>query len=364
MIVPFGELKRNYVAYQTEIDTAITRSTNSGWYLFGKEQENFEHNFAHYCQAEYGIGVASGTDAIQIALSACQIGTGDDVLTTSNTCVPTVVGIEATGAKCIFVDIDPETYTINPDLIESRITPQTKAIVVVHLYGQCADMEPITEIARKNDLKVIEDCSQAHGTTYQGKKAGSLGDVAAFSFYPSKNLGALGDAGMVITSNEALSNRAKMLRNYGQDGKYHHVVKGTNSRLDEIQAAILDTKLAFLDSWNSRRQEIAEQYLEGLKNCNIDLPDSVKHGQHAWHLFVVRVANREQFRQKLAESGVHTGIHYPSPVHLQSAYEEYKDQGKYLTTTEKQASHLVSLPIFPELTNEEVNYVIQVVQHV
>ena len=364
MIVPFGELKRNYLACQTEIDTAIARATGSGWYLFGKEQENFERNFAHYCQTEYGIGVASGTDAIQIALSACQIGLGDDVLTTSNTCVPTIVGIEATGAKCIFVDIDPETYTITPDLIESRITPQTKAIVVVHLYGQCADMEPITEIARKNDLKVIEDCAQAHGATYQGKKAGSLGDVAAFSFYPSKNLGALGDAGMVITSNETVTNRAKILRNYGQDGKYHHVFKGTNSRLDEIQAAILDTKLAFLDSWNSRRQEIAEQYLEGLKNCNIDLPYSVKHGQHAWHLFVVRVANREQFRQKLAESGVDTGIHYPSPVHLQPAYEEYKDQGKYLPTTEKQASHLVSLPIFPELTNEEVNYVIQVVQHV
>ena len=261
------------------------------------------------------------------------------------------------------MDIDPETYTINPDLIESRITPQTKAIVVVHLYGQCADMEPIAEIARKNDLKVIEDCAQAHGATYQGRKAGSLGDVAAFSFYPSKNLGAFGDAGMVITSNEALSNRAKMLRNYGQDGKYHHVVKGTNSRMDEIQAAILDTKLAFLDSWNSRRQKIAEQYIEGLENCNIDLPSPVKHGQHAWHLFVIRVANREQFRQNLAEREIQTGIHYSSPVHLQPAYAEYEDQGKYLTTTEKQASHLVSLPIFPELTNEEVNYVIQAIRY-
>ena len=362
MIVPFGELKRNYLAHQAEIDSAIDRVTRSGWYLFGEEQDSFERDFAKYCNVEYGIGVASGTSAIQIALSACGIGEGDDVLTTSNTCVPTVVGIEQTGAKCIFVDIDPITYNINPDLIESRITPQTRAIVVVHLYGQCANMEPIIKIARKNNLKIVEDCAQSHGASYRGKKAGSLGDVAAFSFYPSKNLGAFGDAGMIVTSDHSIADLAKQLRNYGQYGKYNHVIRGTNSRLDEIQAAILDTKLVYLDSWNRRRQEIAERYIEGLKNCDLDLPKGAEYAQHVWHLFVIRVADREGFRSRLAEVGVQTGVHYPSPVHLQPAYKEYQAQGKHLAVTEQQAGHLVSLPIFPELTDEEVDHVIESVR--
>ncbi|MBC24401.1 MAG: erythromycin biosynthesis sensory transduction protein eryC1 [Phycisphaerae bacterium] len=361
-MVPFGELKRNYLACQTDIDIAVARVSKSGWYLFGEEQENLENNFAQYCQTKYGIGVASGTDAVQIALSACRVGKGDDVLTTSNTCVPTIVGIEATGAKCIFVDIDPRTYTIDPDLIESRITPQTRAIVVVHLYGQCADMDPILEIARKNELIVVEDCAQAHGATYKGQKAGSLGDVAAFSFYPSKNLGAFGDAGMVITSDSDIACQAKKMRNYGQDGKYNHIIRGTNSRLDEIQAAVLNAKLRFLDSWNGRRQQVAKRYIEGLKNHSLELPYETEYGKHVWHLFVIRVPNRDEFRSDLVSKGVQTGVHYPSPVHLQPAYTEYEAQKKYLTITGQQAGHLVSLPIFPELTDDEINHVIKSVR--
>lgn len=355
--VPFGELKRNYENLKTDIDNAVSRVLASGWYLMGQELEAFENNFAQFCGVKHGIGVASGTEAIQVALGACGIGDGDDVLTVSNTCVPTVTGIEGTGAKCIFVDID-DTYTLDPARIEKRLTPKSKAIVVVHLYGQCGDMDAILTIARKHGLKVIEDCAQAHGAEYHGRPAGSMGDAATFSFYPTKNLGAFGDAGLVVTRDDAVAKRARMIRQYGQERRYFHTLRGLNSRMDEVQAAILNVKLEHLDGWVKRRRTIASRYLEGLKNLDIVLPIEAEGRKHAYHLFVVRVKERDRFRKLMEECGVRTDIHYPVPVHLQPAYSEYAGQNTFLRNTELQAGELVSLPIFPELTDEEVDIVI------
>lgn len=360
--IPFGELKRNYLEYKGEIDAAVSRVLSSGCYLFGKELEQFEQDFSTYCGVKYGIGAASGTEAIQIAVGACGIGAGNDVLTVSNTCVPTVTGIEGTGARCVFVDIDTDTYTMNPKLIETRLTAKTKAIVVVELYGQCADMDAILDIAKKYNLKVIEDCAQAHGATYRGRRAGSLGDVAAFSFYPTKNLGAFGDAGMVVTNDETIAERARMLRSYGQKEWYNHVIKGLNSRMDELQAAILNAKLPFLDQWINQRQQIADRYISAFEEHEVSLPLAAQGRQHVYHLFVIRVKNRHSFREKLAKHGVQTAIHYPVPVHLQPAYSEYVGQSEFLPVTETQASELVSLPIYPELSDEEVEYVIKSVK--
>lgn len=359
MNVRFLELKRNYLQFREIIDAAISRVLSSGWYLFGKELEQFEENFSTYCGVQYGIGVASGTEAIQIALGACGIGPGDDVLTTSNTCVPTITGIELSGAKCVFVDIDPDTYTIDPQQIEDRITSETKAIVVVHLYGQCAEMDIIQQIAQKHNLKIVEDCAQAHGAFYHGKHAGSIGDIGAFSFYPTKNLGAFGDAGMVVTNNQATAECAGMLRNYGQKKKYHHSIKGINSRMDEIQAAILNAKLQFLNRWIERRQQIASRYISALQGLDICLPYTAKPNKHGYHLFVIRIKNRDRFRERLAHKGIQTEIHYPMPVHQQSAYSEYMDQDPFLPITNAQANELISLPLYPELTDAEVDYIIE-----
>ncbi len=358
MHIPFLELKRNYQQHRENIDAAVSRVLSSGWYLFGKELEQFEKHFSEYCGVQYGIGVASGTEAIQIALEACGIGSGDEVLTTSNTCVPTITGIELSGAKCIFVDIDPDTYTMDPQQIEKRVTLKTKAIVVVHLYGQCANMKEIQHIAQKNNLKIIEDCAQAHGSFHNGKHAGSFGDAGAFSFYPTKNLGTLGDAGMVVTNNEMIAERARKLRNYGQNEKYHHSIKGMNSRMDEIQAAILNAKLPFLNQWIERRHQIATRYITALQDLEIHLPYTPKSNKHSYHLFVIRIKNRNRFREHLTQWDVQTEIHYPIPVHRQPAYKEYLDQDSYLPVTDAQANELVSLPLYPELTDSEVDYVI------
>jgi len=362
MRIGFGNLRRNYIDIKEAIDGAVSRVLDSGWYLLGKELQAFESHFSSFCGVKHGIGVASGTDAIQVALGACGIGPGNDVLTVSNTCVPTITGIESTGARCVFVDIDPETYTMDPGCIESRMTPKTRAIVVVHLYGQCADMDEILGIGKKYHLKIIEDCAQAHGAFYNKNRAGSLGDAAAFSFYPTKNLGAYGDAGMVVTHDEQIAQRAQMLRNYGQQKRYDHVMKGINSRMDEIQAAILNTKMDFLPNWIRRRREIAEKYISAFQDLDAALPMERAGRKHTYHLFVKRVRNREQFRENMNEMGVQTDIHYPVPVHRQPAYVEYLEQGQFLPVTEKQASEIVSLPIYPELTDEEVDYVINTVK--
>lgn len=362
MQVPFGELKRSYSSIKDEIDAAVSKVLNSGWYLLGKELEAFEQNFSRYCGVKHGIGTASGTEAITIALWACGIGPGDEVLTVGNTCVPTVTGIESTGARCVFADIDSDTFTMDPEQIERRMTPDTKAVVVVHLYGQCANMEEIVRIAKKHDIKIIEDCAQAHGAFYKGRHAGRFGDVAAFSFYPTKNLGACGDAGMVVTDDNDIAKNARMLRNYGQDERYHHAFRGMNSRMDELQAAILNAKLPFLDGWIERRRQIASQYISAFESLDVVLPREAPGTKHGYHLFVIRVKDRDRFREDMSRQGVRTDIHYPVPVHLQPAYAEYAAQGKFLPITEAQAGEIVSLPIYPELTDEETEHVIRSVK--
>jgi dTDP-4-amino-4,6-dideoxygalactose transaminase len=360
--IPFGNLKAHYEANKFPINDAISEVLKSGWFILGEKTKEFEKEFSTYCGVKHGIAVASGTEAIQIALKACDIGIGDEVITVSNTCVPTVTGIELSGAKPVFVDIDPDTFTLDPAKIEERLNPRVKAIVPVHLYGQCADMDPILDIAKRHHLKVIEDCAQAHGAKYKGKIAGSLGDAAAFSFYPSKNLGAFGDAGMVITSNGEIAEKAEKIRNYGQTDRYHHEIKGLNSRMDEIQAAILLAKLPLLDDWNKRRKEIADLYKKEWKNLNIKIPVSVSFNEHIYHLFVIRIQKREKIKFILEQKGIQTLIHYPIPVHSQVSHKEFSDQSKWLTQTEKCSKEILSIPLYPELADHQIEYIVQEVK--
>lgn len=357
MKIPFGNLKANYEAHKPQFDQAVSDVLKSGWYILGERAKEFEKAFAEICGATYGIGVASGTDAIQIALRACGVGPGDEVLTVSNTCVPTVAGIEGAGARPLFVDIDPESYTIDPAKLEEHWNKNVRAIVPVHLYGQCADMDPILKFAKEKNIFVIEDCAQAHGAEYKGKRAGSLGHAAAFSFYPSKNLGAFGDAGMVVTSIADIADKAEKLRNYGQVKRYYHEIKGINSRLDEIQAAVLLSKLPFLDGWNKKRKEIADFYSQAWRDQGIHIPLPKPHNRHVFHLYVIRTQNREKVQSLYEASGIQTMIHYPVPVHLQKSHSECLDQGKALPVTERLANEILSIPIYPELTDSQIEFI-------
>jgi dTDP-4-amino-4,6-dideoxygalactose transaminase len=357
--IPFGNLKRQYEQLQEQIDAATREVYESGWFILGKQVETFEANFTEYCGAKYAVGVGSGTEALHLALIARGVELGDEVITVANTCVPTISAISFAGATPIFVDIDEKTFTLDPSKLEERITSKTKAIVPVHLYGQCADINPILEIADRYGLAVIEDCAQASGSLYQGRMAGTLGHAGAFSFYPSKNLGAFGDGGIVTTNDEQIAQKLVKLRNYGQEKRYYHSIKGFNSRLDELQAAILNVKLPYLDGWNQRRREIARRYNEAFANKDIICPQEAKERFHIYHLYVVRVKQRERFQSLLQEKGLSTIIHYPIPVHLQESYSEHHTQGKKLPITEKLASEIVSLPLYPELTDDEVDYVIE-----
>lgn len=358
-MILFNNFKRHYLYLRPEIDNAVKEVMESGWFILGEEGVQFEDAFSTFCGVKYGIGVASGTDALQLALLACGVEEGDEVITVANTAIPTVSAITSARANPLLIDIDPTTYTMDPGEIEKVITNRTKVIMPVHLYGQCADMEPILEIARKYDLKVVEDCAQAHGAEYKGKKAGSRGDAAAFSFYPTKNLGAFGDAGMVITDNPEIREKVKLLRNYGQKQRYQHIIKGTNSRLDEIQAAILLVKLKYLDKWNERRREIAEKYTHNFKELDIFCPLEAENRKHVYHLYVIRVKeDRDNFQRKLKLAGVETLIHYPIPIHLQDSYNELRYASVRLENTEIVSKEIVSLPIYPELTDEEINIII------
>jgi len=361
MKIPFGNLKRQYEQLREQIDTATQEVYESGWFILGQQVQCFEANFAQYCGAKYAVGVGSGTEALHLALIACGVQPGDEVITVANTCVPTLSAVSFAGAVPVFVDIDEKTFTINPALIEERITPKTKAILPVHLYGQCADMDAILEIARQYGLAVVEDCAQAHGSQYKSRMAGTMGDAGAFSFYPSKNLGAFGDGGLVLTNDENLAQTVVKLRNYGQEKRYHHSIKGFNSRLDELQAAILKAKLPYLDAWNQRRREIARRYQEAFLRVGLCCPLEASDRFHAYHLYVLRVPQRDRFQQLLEENAIATIIHYPIPVHLQASYSECRVQGKYLPLTEQLAGEIVSLPLYPELTDEEVDYMIKIV---
>ena len=352
-MIPFLELKSQYDSIKEEIRQAIDGVLESGWFILGKNVEAFEVEFAQYCGVRFGVGVSSGTDALHLALRACGIQPGDEVITVPNTAIATALAITMAGGTPVFVDIDPQSYNMDVSQIESAITPKTKAILPVHLFGQTADMDPILALAKGRGLKVIEDACQAHGAEYKGKKAGSLGDVGCFSFYPTKNLGAYGDGGMVITNDEEIAHRVRLLRNYGERERYYHAIKGFNSRLDELQAAVLRVKLKRLDEWNSARRERAKLYNDLLANNGIITPAEMDYGKHIYHLYVVRTKFRDELRRFLESRGVGTLIHYPVPVHLQEAYGDLGLKRGALPVAERYADEILSLPLYPELTRED-----------
>ena len=356
-MIPFGDLRLQYRAIKVELDRAIQSVLEDGWFILGKNVSAFEREFADYCRAAFAVGVANGTDALQLALMACDVEPEDEVITTPLSATFTALAISATGAIPKFVDIDPETYNLDPQRLEKAIGPRTKAIIPVHLYGQPADMEPILTIAQQHGLLVIEDAAQAHGAEYRGRKVGTLADVACFSFYPSKNLGAFGDGGMVVTDKEAIAERVRMLRNGGQRGRYEHLLLGRNSRLDELQAAILRVKLAHLDEWNARRRHLAALYTALLGDSEVDPPLELPDVKHVYHLYVIRSTHRDKLQQHLAQQDIGTAVHYPTPIHLQDAYHWLELGRGSFPEAEHAAEQVLSLPIYPELTDTKVRQV-------
>lgn len=355
MQVPFLNLKAQYETIKDEIHDAINQVIAKTAFAGGPFVSQFEKEFAEFCKCQYAIGVGSGTEALWLPLLALGIGRGDEVITVPNTFIATTEAISFCGATPVFVDIDDKTYNMNPDLLEAAITPKTRAIIPVHIFGQTADMDPIMEIAGKHNLFVIEDACQAHGGEYKGKRAGSIGDAAAFSFYPGKNLGAYGEGGAITTNNLELANKMRMFRDHGQAKKYYHGMIGWNARMDGIQGAILSVKLKRLESWNEARRKNADLYNELLSNADgIITPVEADYARHVYHIYAIRVQNRDELISKLAEKNISSGIHYPVPIHLQEAYS-FLGQGKgSFPIAEKCAEEFVSLPMFPELTREQI----------
>jgi dTDP-4-amino-4,6-dideoxygalactose transaminase len=350
MNVPFLDLKSAYLELKDELDRAYRRVMESGRYILGEECGAFETEFADYCEARHCIGVANGLDALHLILRAFEIGAGDEVIVPANTYIATWLAVTHAGAKPITVEPDEQTYNIDPARLEAAITPKTKAIIAVHLYGQPADMDAINEIAGQSGLKVIEDAAQAHGALYKGRRAGSLGHAAGFSFYPGKNLGAFGDAGAVVTNDDELADRVRVLRNYGSRVKYENEVKGFNSRLDPLQAAFLRVRLRHLDEWNRRRRTIAQSYLEAFENDpEITVPFVPRWAEPSWHLFVILHSQRDALQGELQRAGIGTLIHYPVPPHLSEAYAEHGSRIGHFPITERLAKRALSLPIGPHL---------------
>jgi len=345
-MIPLLNLKEICAQYADELKDAVSRVIDSGWYILGEEVLAFEHEFAEYCGVKHCIGVSNGFDALKLILQAYEFGFGDEIIVPSNTYIASILAISEIGATPVLVEPKLETFNIDPYLIEKHITEKTKAILAVHLYGQCAEMEIIQNIANKRNLKVIEDAAQAHGAMLNGKKTGNLGDAAGFSFYPGKNLGALGDAGAVTTNDDNLAKKIRALRNYGSHKKYEHVYKGFNHRLDEIQAAMLRIKLKYLDQENEARREIVNLYQKGIRNNNIILPISpVNPSEHVWHLFVIRSRDRERLQRYLGNRGIQTVIHYPIPPHKQLAYTEWGDISYPIS--EQIHREVLSIPLSP-----------------
>jgi len=361
MNIPFLDLGAAYRELQTDIDAAVARTLASGYYIGGPEVDAFEAEFATYCGATRAVGVANGLDALHLALRAMDVGPGDEVIVPSNTYIATWLAVSQCGAKPMPVEPDARTYNIDPALIEAAITPRTKVILPVHLYGQPADMDLILAIARKHGLKVLEDGAQAHGARYKGRRLGAHGDAVAWSFYPGKNLGAMGDGGAVTTNDAQLADRIRMLRNYGSRVKYVNEVQGYNSRLDPLQAAILRVKLAHLDEWNARRSAIAVRYQQGLAGCGLTLPHVPDWAEPAWHLYVVQHPQRDALQKKLGESGIGTLIHYPIPPHLQQAYAAEGFEPGQFPFAEQIADQCLSLPMGPTMVTGDVNKVVQTV---
>ena len=357
MKVPFLDIRESYREVREELDAAYHRVMDSGWYLLGNELNHFEHEFADYCETKYAIGVGNGLDALALILEAFDIKSGDEVLVPGHTFIATWLAVTNVGAKPVPIDIDESTYNIDPAQIESAITSKTKAIMAVHLYGRPSEMETLNDIAKRHHLRLIEDAAQAHGATYKGKKTGGLGDAAAFSFYPGKNLGAFGDGGAVTTNNHALAEKIRRLRNYGSEKKYCHEDQGRNSRLDELQAAFLRVKLRWLDKWNMKRQQIAEFYSRELRETPLLLPSTASDLKSAWHLYVIRSEQRDSLQTNLYKSKIDTVIHYPTPPHCQKAYREFSQATEQLPITEKIKKQVLSLPIGPQLTHDQFSHV-------
>lgn len=360
--VPLVDLRAQYEPLAGEIRQAWDEVLAGMRLFLGPNVQAFEREFAAYCDVGHAIGVSDGTNALHLALRACGIGPGDEVITVSHTFIATVEAIFLAGARPVFVDVDPQACTMDVDQVEDRVNPRTRAILPVHLYGQCADMDPILDIADRCGLYVIEDACQAHGATYKGRKAGGLGTLAAFSFYYSKNLGAYGEGGMVTTNDDELAHRVRMLRDHGSERRYHHDLVGLNGRLDELQAAVLRIKLRHLDEWNERRRQHAALYDKALKDIDVSTPFEASYGQHIYHLYVIRTRQRDALREWLAEQGVGTGIHYPVPVHLQKACAGFGAGIGSLPATERLVGEILSLPMYPELSQGQIERVVEQVR--
>lgn len=353
-----GNPKAQYMAHRREIDGAIQDVLQNGQYILGQETTKLEEEFSHYIGVDYGVGVGSGTEALHLALAACGVSRGDEVITVSHTAVATVAAIELIGAQPVLVDIEPDYYTLNPESLEEVVNSRTKAIIPVHLYGQPANLEPILEFSKRHNLCVIEDCSQAHGAIYQGKRVGAWSHMACFSFYPTKNLGAMGDGGMVVTNDDALAGKVRMLREYGWQERFKSELPGWNSRLDEIQSAILRVKLKHLDEDNDLRRHWAALYMEGLTSCDVALPKVRSDSTHVYHQFVVRSSRRDALQEFLVDRGIGAQIHYPMAVHQQPAYCNRLGTSTDLAMTEKVVEEILSLPMYPELTEGEMEKII------
>ncbi len=349
-MIPFVDLKAQYAGIKNEVNAAIQGVLDSCQFTLGSEVARFEEEFAAYSGSQFGLGVNTGTSALHLALLAADIGPGDEVITVPFTFVATVAAIYYTGATPVFVDVDPRTFNMDPAGLEAAITPRTKAIIPVHLYGQTAEMDPIMAIARKHGLVIVEDACQAHGAEYRGRRAGSMGDMGCFSFYPGKNLGAYGEGGMVVTSNPEYARKIRMLRDWGAEQKYQHVLKGYNYRLEGIQGAVLRVKLRYLEAWTEARRAAARRYDQLLAGTGVPVPEALPHNRHVYHVYAIRTSRRPDFQASLLKDGVQTGIHYPIPVHLLPAYADLGYKAGQFPHSERAANEVLSLPMYPELT--------------
>jgi dTDP-4-amino-4,6-dideoxygalactose transaminase len=361
-LIPFLDLHAQYRSIKSEVDSAVLRVLESSQFVLGEEVEVFERDFAGYCQTKYAVGVNSGTSALHLALLAAGIGPGDEVVTVPFTFVATVAAIIYAGARPVLVDIEPKSLTIDVNQIEKAITKRTKAILPVHLYGQSADMDPITEIARRHNLLVIEDAAQAHGAEYKGRRVGATGDLGCFSFYPGKNLGAYGEGGAVTTNNEAFAQEVRAYRDWGQKQKYHHELKGFNYRMEGLQGAVLRVKLRYLEEWTEKRRTHAAHYDDLISNSGVNVLKANPDRRHVYHIYAVRSPRRDLLQEHLRSKGVQTGIHYPVPVHLQRAYADLGYSAGDFPVSERAAAEVISLPMFSELTHDQIEFVASAVK--
>lgn len=357
MQVPFVDLKKQYLSIKDEIDSSIKEVLDNTAFILGKKVEDFEKKFAELCNVKHCIGVNNGTSALRLALQALDIKPNDEIITTPFTFIATAEAISHTGAKPVFVDIDKKTYCIDPEKISEKITKRTKAIMPVHLFGQPADMGPILEIGEKHNIKVIEDAAQAHNASYKSRKAGSMGDIGCFSFYPGKNLGAYGEAGAVCTNDEAIAKNLVLLRQHGELVRYYHDIIGDNCRMEAFQGAVLGVKIRYIEEWTEKRRKNAECYNKLMKNLDIVLPHEADYARHVYHIYAIRAKNRDRLREFLGKNGISTGIHYPIPVHLQKAYSFMGIKKGSFPISEKVADEILSLPMYPELSEEQMGYI-------